>query len=346
MEQAFNNPATNILGAGVTESDLASAIRYSGYPLQTEIANSLRSNFTVQDEWGYIDRDTRELRTIDIFAQRTLYDIYGEQPRVRPILNLLIECKQSDLPYIFLLSPTQPWLREFPIVAGLAQDEIQVTTNDSASTWNFSPIQLLGLESHRFLHDPIYCYTLSKCVRKGKDLELSGSESYNNLILPIIKALLHFQIAEGPPKTAVYFDAHLALGISVLNAPMVGVRVMDNSNELVLLPWVRVVRHEYFENLERWKRSKHLVVDIVHKDFFQRYLEDHVSPFAKEFATLAIKHQQIFATGAGFASGMETNGWDNIEPRLRPRDMRANTTRAKIILQNILRLMTGRKPLG
>jgi hypothetical protein len=127
---------------------------------------------------------------------------------------------------------------------------------------------------------------------------------------------------------------------------MVGVRVMDNSNELVLLPWVRVVRHEYFENLERWKRSKHLVVDIVHKDFFQRYLEDHVSPFAKEFATLAIKHQQIFATGAGFASGMETNGWDNIEPRLRPRDMRANTTRAKIILQNILRLMTGRKPLG
>lgn len=176
-------------------------------------------------------------------------------------------------------------------------------------------------------------------------MELSGSESYNTLVLPIIKALLHFQIAEEPPKTAVYFDAHLALGIGVLNAPMVGVRVLDKSNELILVPWVRVVRHEYFENLERWKRSKHLVVDIVHKDFFQKYLEDHVWSFAKEFAALAVKHQQVFATGEGFATGMEKDSWTNVEPRLKPRDIKANITPAKIILQNILRLITGRKPL-
>lgn len=156
-----------MLGAGITEPDLASAIQHSGYPLQTVIANSLRSSFTVQDEWGYIDRDTKELRTVDIFAQRSLYDIHGEQPRVRPILNLLIECKQSDLPYVFLLSPNQPSLREFPVIAGLAQDEIKVTTDDSASTWNFSHIDLLGLETHQFFHEPNYCYTLSKCVRKG-----------------------------------------------------------------------------------------------------------------------------------------------------------------------------------
>lgn len=344
MEQTFNNPPTNVLGAGITESNLANAIQQSGYPLQTIIANYLRSNFSVQDEWGYIDRDTKELRTIDIFAQRALYDIYEEQPLIRPSLNLMIECKQSELPYIFLLSPTQPWLLDFPIIAGLGQDEIQITTDDSASTWNYSPTHLLGLESHRFLHDPIYSYTLSKCLRKGKDLELSGGEPYNNLILPIIKSLLHFQIAEKPPKTAVYFDVHLALGIGVLNAPMVGVRVLDKSNELILLPWVRVVRHEYFENLELWKRSKCLVVDLVHKDFFQQYLEDHVSPFAKDFANLAILHKQEFITGKGFATSMDKDGWGNIEPRLRPRDIKANTARARLAFQNFLKLITGRKP--
>lgn len=145
MEQTFNNPPTNVLGAGITESNLANAIQQSGYPLQTIIANYLRSNFSVQDEWGYIDRDTKELRTIDIFAQRALYDIYEEQPLIRPSLNLMIECKQSELPYIFLLSPTQPWLLDFPIIAGLGQDEIQITTDDSASTWNYSPTHLLGL---------------------------------------------------------------------------------------------------------------------------------------------------------------------------------------------------------
>ncbi len=176
-------------------------------------------------------------------------------------------------------------------------------------------------------------------------MELSGSQAYNNLILPAIKALLHFQIAEEPPRTAAYFDAHLALGIGVLDAPMVGVRVLDQSNELVSLPWVRVVRHEYFENLERWKRSKLLVVDIIHKDFFQRYLEEQVLPFAEEFAALAIKHQQELATGTAFATGMERNSWHHVEPRLRPRNLKATFTRAQILIQNILRLITTRKPL-
>jgi len=101
MEQSANNPTANILGSGVTEADLAEAIRHSGYPLQTVIANYLRNRFMVQEEWGYVDRDTRELRTIDILAQDRLYDLSAEQPYARPILNLIIECKQSDLPFVF-----------------------------------------------------------------------------------------------------------------------------------------------------------------------------------------------------------------------------------------------------
>lgn len=344
MKHTPNNPATNILGAGVTKSDLASAIQHSGYPLQTVIGNFLRDDFNVQDEWGYIDKDTKELRTIDILAGKNLFE-FSDNPRVRPSVNLLIECKQSDLPFVFLLSPTKPWLKDFPVIAGLAQDDIVITTDDSASSYAISPLHLFGLDNHKFIQEPPYSFTLSKGVRKGKDLELSGSETYNSLILPIIKSLLHFKIAEQPPETALYFDAHLALGVGVLNAPMVGVNVLENGNEHIMLPWVRVIRHEYFENLERWKRSKLFIIDIVHKDFFQEYVEQHVLPFAKEFSAFVLKHPQVVASGKGFVSNMNKDGWHNLEPRLKPRDTKANASRAKAFFQNIARLATGQKPL-
>ena len=316
MEQVTNNPVTNNLGAGVTESDLAEAIEHSGYPLQTVIANSLRDSFTVQDEWGYLDPDTRELRTVDIFAEKNLYDFRKEHPRVRPILNLLVECKQSEMPYVFFLLPSEPWLGEFPIIAGLGRNDVEIATDDSRSTWVLSVLQALELDKHPFLLQPKYCHTLSKCIRKGKDLELSGAESYNSLILPVLKSLLHFKVTEKPPDTAVYFDGHLAVGIGVLNAPMVGVLVSDKSNHLALIPWVRVIRHEYFEDADWWQSSKLMAVDVVHKDFFQQYLQKHVLPFASHFAALTIKHQQLLATGKGFAVGMEENGTRNIESRL------------------------------
>lgn len=343
MEHTSNNPATNILGAGVTESDLANAIQRSGYPLQTVIANFLRDNFVVQDEWVYIDKDTKELRTIDILAGKRLFEFY-DNPRVRPSINLLIECKQSDLPFVFLLSPTKPLLNYFPVIAGLAQEDIIVTTENSTSTYAIPPLSLLGLDDHKFIQEaPYFSYTFSKGVRKGKDLELSGSESYNSLILPIIKSLLHFQVAAQPPETAVYFDAHLALGVGVLNAPMVGVKVFEKGNEQILLPWVRIIRREYFEDLERWKRSKLFVIDIIHKDFFQEYVEKHVMPFANDFSTLALKHHQVISSGKGFVPNLMKSGIGGFEPRLKPINTKAKISRVKSFYNNIVRLTTGQK---
>lgn len=159
------------------------------------------------------------------------------------------------------------------------------------------PLYLLRLENHKFVQEPFFCYTLSKSVRRGKDLELSGNESHNSLILPIIKSLLHYKITEEPSKIAATFDAHITLGVAVLNAPMVGVKVLEKSNEQIMIPWVRVIRHEYFEDLEPLKRSKLFVIDVVHKDFFQEYIEQHVLPFANEFAALILKKQQVISSG-------------------------------------------------
>lgn len=130
MKSAKNNPQSNKLLPGLTESTLLEAVEKSGYPLQTIVANFLRAYFKkgeifhLQEEWSYRDKDENELRTIDILAEKWLWNIEQGQPKVSPVLNLLIECKKSDLPYVFFLSPTKPWIPQFPLLAGLAKDEI------------------------------------------------------------------------------------------------------------------------------------------------------------------------------------------------------------------------------
>src|SRR5512141_1401562 len=104
LEIAKDNPLSNCLNQGVTEEQVVAAVTKSGYPLQTFVGDLLRSRryvpeepFYVQEEWSYIDPDDRKLRSLDLLAELRLHG-WNPQPRVRPSLSLLIECKQSTLP--------------------------------------------------------------------------------------------------------------------------------------------------------------------------------------------------------------------------------------------------------
>jgi hypothetical protein len=321
MRTAPNNPSTNTLGPAVTESDLSAAISQSGYPLQTVIADLLSAQFSVQQEWTYVDMDTKTTRAIDVLAERDLYDSNIRNPRVRPALDLMVECKQSDLPYVFFLCSSRPWVRYFPLLAGLFGDTVVITTDDDPSEYVHDILRALGLDSHPFVaKGPEYCMSFGKCHRDGSNLKLSGEESFHGIVLPILKAMRHFQMVESPPKTALYFDCHLIVGIGVLGAPMVGVRVSGQSHSLNLVPWVRVVRHETDEILD-WHgtRRGYYAIDLVHRDYLQDYLEKELLPFSLEFSRLVIKHQTVLASGKAFAKGMRKDSWRNIEQRLQPR---------------------------
>ena len=66
------NPEKNSLSTGVNEAELIRAIDMSGYPLQGVVAGKLKEHFTVSEEWGYLDRDTKEHRSLDLHAFRQL----------------------------------------------------------------------------------------------------------------------------------------------------------------------------------------------------------------------------------------------------------------------------------
>lgn len=321
------------LGPGVTEEQLRKAIERSGYPLQTYVGQNLRSRqpeqvwksqFSVIDEWSYVDRDTGDLRSIDLRAELRLHG-WQPQPRIRPSLNLLIECKQSALPFVFFETPTARRFTTFPLVAGLRTDTLTITSDDTSSSSTYRINQALGMDSDEFHRFPVTCHTLSKCVRKGSELELSGVDAYNHMVLPLVKAVLHCTQSERPVDTAYYFDLHITVPVAVIDAPMISVK---NGATLTNVSWVRVLRHEYEQDAERFDRDKLRVIEVVHKDFFDEYLDRHLVPFARRFSERALRHQEELASNTAFVSGMQKDWVSNLEDRLKPSTMFKRTRKA------------------
>ena len=302
MKEAPLNPPENNLGPGVVESDVIDAVTRSGYPLQTIVGERLRSDFLfVQDEWGFIDRDTGEARALDLAATKWLWDA-DNQPRVRPELTLLVECKKSELPYVFFLRSREPILG-VPLVVGPRGTKVTLTTDDDRSRYTLGVLAALGLDAHDFAAKPPHAITFSRAVRKGQALDLSGSDAYNSVLLPLLKAMLFFEkTRSGQPSW--YSDLQLVVGVGVLDAPMVGVSVAKGQTRFELVPWVRGARHESYETTSPFEQHRLFGVDLVHRSFLDAFLADHLLPFAYDFGTRVLARQPVILSGQGHAKGL------------------------------------------
>jgi hypothetical protein len=301
LKSAPTNPGENQLGAGVVETDVIDAVVESGYPLQTIVGERLRADFElVQDEWGFIDRDTGEARALDILAGSWLWG--PSQPRVRPELAVLVECKQSELPYIFFLGGAGPILGS-PLVVGSRGTTISLTTDDDRSTYSLDLLRALGLDSHPFCMEPPHAINFSRAVRKGKGLALSGTDAYSSLLLPLVKALVFFEKSRtGEPRW--YSDLYLTIGLGVIDAPMIGVTVSSGKADYQLIPWARAIRHESDEAATGLEGNRFFAVDVIHRAFLDRYLSEHLLPFAREFGDRVLAQQAVILSGEGFAKGL------------------------------------------
>jgi hypothetical protein len=311
-----SNPAW--LPPGLTVEQLSAAIKRSGYPLQTIVASKLREKFEVQEEWGFSDRASGEYRTIDIMADYFDWSTATGE-RVRAHGTLIIECKRSDLPFIFFLCDPGA-VRPTPVVAGLRHEYVTLSTDDSRSKWLLSPLDALDLSSDGYIVDVPVCATFSKCVRKGSAVELSGSDVYNGVVQPLMSAVAHFQEASAPVKTAAYFDAHLTMPVAVVDAPMVGVEVVGSEAKIEPLNWVRILRHEP-EKLGKFAahRGRLSGIDVVSAAYFDQYVSDQFMPFYERFHGRVRRHGKELATGKGFAAKLGSMGLRKISERLRPR---------------------------
>lgn len=338
------NPTSNKIPSGITEDAIDKAVLKSGYPLQTRISKNLSDRFFVQEEWSFVDKKTGDVRNTDILAERSFWDEDKKQPRVRPTLNLIIECKRSELPYIFFLSEDTPSVPHFPFIVGLHDDNIILKTGDDPSTWQMPILSCLGLDDEKFLKGDVnFCSKFSKCERKGDDLILSGETPFNGIVHPLLNAMNHFKIAEHPIESAYYFDFHIVLAVGVLDAPMIGVKLVGNKHELVSLPWVRVIKHQTDKNPDFSHRRNVFAIDIVHADFLDTYINDNVFPFVTKISELVIKHQNVIANGEGYVPQSKNIWRSSIEKKLFPVTFSYETNRCKSIVRNVFSFLKLKK---
>lgn len=340
MDEVAGNPQENRLAHGVTDESLREAVEASGYPLQTVVAADLRTrDFAISEEWVFNDRDTGQLRALDIHATQSLYDERSEGGRrVRPQLALLVECKRSEMPYVFFASHTRPGYGAAAIsVAGLHEDRVTVRTDDDLSTWSFSTLQALGFSDHAFVAEPpSVALSFSKAARRNKDLVLSGEDPYQSLVRPLTKALDSYTARLAPPSTAVYFDLVVPIGLAIIDGPMVQAEVTAESIDYKLCPWIRVYRHDVDDEAgHRFEREKLHAIDCVHSAWLESYLTDHLLPFAKEFGRRALEHHEEIASGAAFASGFGRDSHSGLPGRLLPLSPKQRARRPRQLAKNL-----------
>jgi hypothetical protein len=294
VDDPVKNPATNRLPEEVDEEALLAAFTASGYPLQTYVANALPDGFDVTEEWTYVDSDTEVQRSLDLYATKRLYDSLKVEGReLLPVVDLFIECKRSDLPYAFFVTERPPELERFPLIAGSrgSQDTYVQIKQDVVAP--FPLTRVLGANRLPFAQPTMTSLSFSRIHRKGKELELSGSDPFNSIFLPITKAMRYHHTVSSPRYSSDYDYFRMVFGLCVIDAPMVAVEVSADGVSMTFAPWVRLVRHEPRRRadeqdallLRRW------AVDAVHKDFLVSYLTDHLLPFADELAGRVAKDE-------------------------------------------------------
>lgn len=312
MKTTANNPETNQLPAGIEDENLVKAIMSSGYPLQGIVASKLSDQFTVTEEWGFVDRDTQEHRSLDVVAYKPLYNESCDA--VRPGVFLLIECKRSIHPYVFFKSVPNRSIPGFPSISGLIRRRVSIHNQAGTSSTEVHGCAALGLAEHDFIKtNPPRCSAFSKAVPSGKKVELSGTDPFNSVVLPLVKAIDHAsQLQKVDNRPARLFPI-LLLCITVLDAPMILVESPELASEPVLTPWIRIVRQEASKgaHLEPYR---YYAIDAVHIDFLDEYLKNYLLPFAEEYGRRAVEFENILMNG-GEVPDLNNWQWSDIKPR-------------------------------
>jgi hypothetical protein len=274
MDQHPENPQANQIPTGIDEAKLLDAVRASGYPLQSVVARELSSQFTVVEEWGYTDRTTKEHRSLDIYAFR---ELGSDQEGVKPRLHLLVECKRSDMPFVFFPPGVHRPAWDFPEILGLGRFSLGLgnnTTQDASPAEFFCAAELPFVVSGGRI-----AVAFTRSERKSSALELSGQVPFNKVILPLASAMEQLRQMFGRGSTSPV----VALALCVVDAPMLIASGTPEAPRLCLDPWVRVLHQETVQDVHHWQR-RHYTVDFVHRAFLRSFLDTHVLPFGDAIA--------------------------------------------------------------
>jgi len=88
----------------------------------------------------------------------------------------------------------------------------------------------------------------------------------------------------------------------------------QKASDPMLTPWVRVVRQEANADNKSWEKFKFYVIDAVHVDYFDDFVNRHLLPLAIEFKQRSIQLADILFNG-GEVPNLDDWDWHQIQKR-------------------------------
>lgn len=268
-----------------SHDQIMSALEGSGFLFEQEIATALEnSGFHVETSWPYLDQDTKKSREIDLKAIKNY--LHSEEHKLQVFVELLVECKDSRSPFIFLerqknqreLEHYNPKEYIFP-----RKNYHQFISDKSYRA--VSAFEHLGLApSHYYFKEQTKVTQFSKIVRKGSDWVANHEGTYDSIFLPMAKALeARISSLQGPGRAGEWRTAWLFFPVLVLRDGLMALRIEDGKNKLEERGRITFARRMDSDVLKG-----DYLIDFVTSKFLQDYLDSQIGSFAKAVADIGL----------------------------------------------------------
>ncbi|GAA2749452.1 hypothetical protein [Amnibacterium kyonggiense] len=276
--------------------ELLKALRRAGWLLEQETATALdAAGFQVTQSWAYQDPDEGKSRELDVVGYKELFR--DADANLRVSAQVIIECKESDMPYALIGRTTAPSAVPAERNDILAPAERVTYSNEvtpegrrilyvSAAEY----LRLHTLTANPWARD----FEATQLVRLNKSKEnwsASNDGIMQDVMAPLSKVLSILrgeqEAANGQwfmNKSARYserYPAHLILyfPLVVTSAPLFKVDATNAPAQVTTAPWVTLRRRFNSASLKGTYRAT-----VVNADGLEDYLESQVLGFANAVA--------------------------------------------------------------
>lgn len=313
---AEGNPPENVLGPNAEAEQVIEGLKASGYPLEGVVCRAMIDHFDmVVPEWGFVDSETNKHRSLDVFGSKEV----ARSEAVEATVVLLVECKRSDLPYVFFrdVTPTTT-VRGFPRSCGLQRSVVRVHERHGNRSVEWPVAAAFDLTAHPFITAVPVCSAFARAEPKTKKaFRFSGADTFRRVVLPLARATDHAAAMFQPHRNAVPIRPKAVVSVAVLDAPMLLVEDPERPGDPVMTPWVRVRRQEARSQERSYDMYAWYGIDVVHTAFFETYLESHLLPYASDFGNALVTNSDIVLHG-GEVEDIKDFEWASVTRRVDP----------------------------
>jgi hypothetical protein len=264
-----------------TSDDVISALERTGYLLEQRVASKVRSaGFTVVTGKAFKDPEEGKSREVDVFAFKEVWD--DSSRNVRVSIQLVIECKRSDGPYVVLgRNPTvldthrQPHSHTMPVnqVRWLEYVDERSARQYGMQAWKWLGLHELPGSPNR---DTQKGLQLVRMNLKNKAWSAENSSVFESLTVPLMKAVEAFRPSRDNNPNPKYGHLCLCFPIVVTSGELFYVNGEAEDPTAERVDWVPLER-----DIKMDAMTGLFNLDVVTFGALERYLQERVLLFSE-----------------------------------------------------------------